>query len=66
MREIHAVLHRATLHKPHLATQARQNFVDTKIAGTLNLLEQAAAAGVRGLRHRDGISFAGWSGCVCF
>jgi UDP-glucose 4-epimerase len=46
MRGIHAVLHTATLHKPHLATHARQDFVDTNITGTLNLLEEAAGAGV--------------------
>ncbi|OWJ66346.1 NAD-dependent epimerase/dehydratase family protein [Inquilinus limosus] len=41
-----AVLHAATLHKPHVATHARQDFVDTNITGTLNLLEEAAAAGI--------------------
>ena len=41
------VLHTATLHKPHVATHSRQQFVDTNITGTLNLLEEAAAAGVR-------------------
>ncbi|MGO4129142.1 NAD-dependent epimerase/dehydratase family protein [Inquilinus sp. YAF38] len=41
-----AVLHAATLHKPHVATHGRQDFVDTNITGTLNLLEEAAAAGV--------------------
>jgi UDP-glucose 4-epimerase len=46
IRGIHAVLYTATLHKPHLATHARQDFVDTNITGTLNLLEEAAAAGV--------------------
>lgn len=40
------VLHAATLHKPHVATHTRQQFVDTNITGTLNLLEEAAAAGV--------------------
>lgn len=44
---IEAVVHTATLHKPHVATHSRQNFVDTNITGTLNLLEEAAAAGVR-------------------
>jgi UDP-glucose 4-epimerase len=43
---IEAVLHTATLHKPHVATHSRQSFVDTNITGTLNLLEEAAAAGV--------------------
>lgn len=36
-----AVLHTATLHKPHVGTHARQDFVDTNITGTLNLLEEA-------------------------
>ena len=41
------VFHAATLHKPHVATHTRQDFIDTNITGTLNLLEEAAAAGVR-------------------
>ena len=40
-----AVLHTATLHKPHVATHSRQAFVDTNLTGTLNLLEAAVAAG---------------------
>ena len=40
-----AVLHTATLHKPHVATHSRQAFVDTNVTGTLNLLEEAVAAG---------------------
>src|SRR5262249_50108334 len=46
MRGVDAVLHTATLHKPHLVTHSRQEFVDSNITGTLNLLEEAAAAGV--------------------
>ncbi|MBO9664676.1 NAD(P)-dependent oxidoreductase [Dokdonella sp.] len=46
MQGVQAVLHTATLHKPHVATHARQDFVDTNISGTLNLLEAAAANGV--------------------
>ena len=41
-----AVLHPATLHKPHVGSHGRQAFVDANIAGTLTLLEEAAAAGV--------------------
>jgi nucleoside-diphosphate-sugar epimerase len=41
------VLHTATLHKPHVATHSRQDFVDTNITGTLNLLEAAVANHVR-------------------
>jgi UDP-glucose 4-epimerase len=47
MRNVDAVLHTATLHKPHIATHSRQEFVDTNITGTLNLLEEAVEAGVR-------------------
>ncbi len=47
MPGVDAVLHTATLHKPHLVTHSRQTFVDTNITGTLNLLEEAALAGVR-------------------
>ena len=46
MAGVDAVLHTATLHKPHVETHTRQAFVDTNITGTLNLLEEAAAAGV--------------------
>ncbi|MEQ9738245.1 MAG: NAD(P)-dependent oxidoreductase, partial [Algiphilus sp.] len=41
-----AVMHAATLHKPHVATHSRQAFVDTNMTGTLNLLEEAVEAGV--------------------
>jgi UDP-glucose 4-epimerase len=41
-----AIVHAATLHKPHVGTHTRQQFVDTNITGTLNLLEEAVAAGV--------------------
>jgi nucleoside-diphosphate-sugar epimerase len=40
------VLHPATLHKPHVGSHARQEFVDTNVTGTLVLAEEAAAAGV--------------------
>jgi UDP-glucose 4-epimerase len=43
---VETVYHTATLHKPHVATHSRQDFVDTNITGTLNLLEEAANAGV--------------------
>jgi UDP-glucose 4-epimerase len=41
-----AVLHTATLHKPHVGSHGRQEFVDTNVTGTLVLLEEAVAAGV--------------------
>jgi len=42
---VDAVLHTATLHKPHVASHGRAEFVDTNITGTLTLLEEAVAAG---------------------
>jgi len=47
VRGVEAVLHAATLHKPHVATHARQDFVDTNVTGTLNLLEEAVLARVQ-------------------
>ena len=41
MQGVDAVIHAATLHKPHVGTHNRQAFVDTNISGTLNLLEAA-------------------------
>ncbi len=41
-----SVVHAATLHKPHVATHSWQDFIDTNVTGTLQLLEAAAAAGV--------------------
>lgn len=43
---VRIVLHAATLHKPHVATHTRQDFIDTNLTGTLNLLEEAVAARV--------------------
>ncbi|KAG5952424.1 hypothetical protein E4U53_000906 [Claviceps sorghi] len=39
---IRHVLHAATLHKPHVGSHTKQQFVDTNISGTLVLLEEAA------------------------
>ncbi|MBI3676473.1 MAG: NAD(P)-dependent oxidoreductase [Proteobacteria bacterium] len=47
MHGVRAVLHAATLHKPHIATHTQQDFLDTNVTGTLVLLEAALAAGVR-------------------
>lgn len=46
MGGVQAVIHTATLHKPHVATHSRQEFVDTNVTGTLDLLEAASAHGV--------------------
>jgi UDP-glucose 4-epimerase len=41
------VLHTATLHKPHVDTHSRQEFIDVNLTGTLTLLEESVAAGVQ-------------------
>jgi UDP-glucose 4-epimerase len=46
MAGVGAVLHAATLHKPHVVTHSREQFIETNIQGTLVLLEEAVAAGV--------------------
>jgi UDP-glucose 4-epimerase len=46
MAGVQTVFHTATRHKPHVATHSRQDFVDTNVTGTLNLLEESVAAGV--------------------
>src|SRR5438270_11579926 len=61
MQGVDAVLHTATLHKPHVATHTRQCFVDTNITGTLNLLEEAAAANVSAFVFTSSTSFFGAS-----
>src|SRR3954469_9714788 len=47
MDGVTAVIHTATLHKPHVATHSKQDFVDTNVTGTLNLLEAAVSSDVR-------------------
>lgn len=43
---VDAVIHTATLHKPHVATHAKDAFVAVNVRGTLAVLEEAAAAHV--------------------
>ena len=59
MRGVEVVLHSATLHKPHVATHRRQEFVDTNITGTLNLLEAAVSAGIRSFVYTSTTSVFG-------
>lgn len=46
MNGITDIIHSATLHKPHIATHSHQDFIDTNITGTLNLLEEANLQGI--------------------
>lgn len=54
-----AVVHTATLHKPHVGSHSRQEFVETNVTGTLVLLEEAAAAGVGAFVHTSTTSAFG-------
>lgn len=47
MSGVTRVIHSATLHKPHVATHTKRQFVDTNVGGTVALLEAAVAHGVR-------------------
>jgi UDP-glucose 4-epimerase len=42
---VEAIVHAAALHKPHVATHPRAEFVAVNAQGTLNLLEEAVAEG---------------------
>jgi UDP-glucose 4-epimerase len=59
MSGVDVVLHAATLHKPHVATHARQAFVDTNVTGTLNLLEAAVANRARAFAYTSTTSAFG-------
>ncbi len=59
MRGVEVVLHAATLHKPHVATHTRQDFLATNVTGTLNLLEEAHSAGVRSFVYTSTTSVFG-------
>ncbi|KAF3358583.1 hypothetical protein VD0004_g4251 [Verticillium dahliae] len=42
---IQHVLHAATLHKPHVDSHTKTDFINVNMTGTLNLLEEASARG---------------------
>jgi UDP-glucose 4-epimerase len=46
MKGVRAVIHAASLHKPHVATHPCEDFININVTGTLILLEEAAAAGI--------------------
>jgi UDP-glucose 4-epimerase len=59
MAGVEAVVHTATLHKPHIATHSPKDFIDTNVTGTLVLLEEAANAGVRSFVYTSTTSVFG-------
>ena len=61
MKGIDAVIHIASLHAPHLATRAKQAFIDVNITGTLSVLEAATQAGVRRFVYTSTTSLYGFA-----
>jgi len=59
MAGVRHVFHPATLHKPHVATHSRQEFIDVNLTGTLNLLEESVAAGVESFVYTSTTSVFG-------
>lgn len=55
----HYIIHTATLHKPHVATHPQQDFIDTNISGTLNLLEAAVRYDVKAFLYTSTTSTFG-------
>jgi nucleoside-diphosphate-sugar epimerase len=56
-----AVIHTATLHKPHVAVRSRADFVATNVTGTLAVLEESANAGVKAFVYTSTTSAFGRS-----
>ncbi|RAO76623.1 NAD-dependent epimerase/dehydratase family protein [Dyella jiangningensis] len=59
MAGVRHVFHPATLHKPHVATHSRQDFIDVNLTGTLNLLEESVSAGVESFVYTSTTSVFG-------
>ena len=57
--DVDIIFHTATLHKPHVRTHTRQEFIDTNISGTLNLLEEAVAQRCKALIYKSTTSTFG-------
>jgi nucleoside-diphosphate-sugar epimerase len=56
---VDAVIHAATLHKPHIGTHSWADFVNTNVTGTSNLLREAVNAGVQGFVYTSTTSAFG-------
>ena len=65
---IRHVLHCATLHKPHVATHTKQQFIDTNVTGSLVLLEAAAevSTATAGVKAPDRESSTGLDSFIFF
>jgi UDP-glucose 4-epimerase len=61
IRGVDAVIHVASLHAPHVAQRPKQDFVDTNISGTLQLLEAAVGAHARRFVYTSTTSLCGFA-----
>jgi len=61
MAGVDAVIHAASLHKPHIVTHGKQAFIDVNVSGTLVLLEEAVAAGAKTFLYTSTTSAFGQS-----
>lgn len=59
LQNIEYILHTATLHKPHIATHSKHDFIRTNTIGTLHLLEGAKAHGIKGFIYTSTTSTFG-------
>jgi nucleoside-diphosphate-sugar epimerase len=59
MGNVEYVMHTATLHKPHIVTHTTQDFIDTNVTGTLNLLDAAHRNKVKGFIYTSTTSTFG-------
>jgi UDP-glucose 4-epimerase len=59
MRGVERVFHAAALHKPHIATHSKLDFISVNITGTLNLLEEAVSEGTESFIYTSSTSVFG-------
>jgi len=55
------IIHTASLHAPHLETHSKEEFIDTNIIGTLNLLEASKENGIRRFVYSSTTSLYGYA-----
>lgn len=59
LKGVQVIFHAATLHKPHLVTHSVRDFIETNISGTLILLEESIAAGIKSFVYTSTTSVFG-------
>jgi UDP-glucose 4-epimerase len=63
---VETVYHTATLHKPHIHSHSKQQFIDTNVKGTLTLLEAAVSVGtVKSFVFTSSTTVFGRASAIC-